>query len=91
MNISAKNITDKRYSEAYEYKAPGESFSFYDRQKFLMEKNIKISIGILLALAMSRFIPHPPNFTSLIALSFLYSSNFWLKILTSVIDQFCNY
>ena len=31
---------------------------------------IKISIGIFLALAASRFIPHPPNFTSLIALSF---------------------
>jgi hypothetical protein len=32
--------------------------------------NLKISIGILLALAASRFIPHPPNFTSLLALSF---------------------
>ena len=30
----------------------------------------KISIGIFFALAASRFIPHPPNFTSLIALSF---------------------
>ena len=35
-----------------------------------MEKYIKISIGIFLALAASRFIPHPPNFTSLLALSF---------------------
>ena len=35
-----------------------------------MERNIKISIGILFALAASRFIPHPPNFTSLFALSF---------------------
>ena len=31
---------------------------------------LKISIGIFLTLAASRFIPHPPNFTSLIALSF---------------------
>ena len=31
---------------------------------------IKASIGIFIALAASRFIPHPPNFTSLIALSF---------------------
>ena len=31
---------------------------------------IKTSIGIFLALAASRFIPHPPNFTSLMALSF---------------------
>ena len=30
----------------------------------------KISIGIFLALAASRFVPHPPNFTSLLALSF---------------------
>ena len=31
---------------------------------------LKISIGIFFLLAASRFIPHPPNFTSLIALSF---------------------
>jgi hypothetical protein len=31
---------------------------------------LKVSIGIFLALAASRFIPHPPNFTSLLALSF---------------------
>ena len=31
---------------------------------------LKISVGIFLALAASRFIPHPPNFTSLLALSF---------------------
>ena len=31
---------------------------------------IKVSISIFIALAASRFIPHPPNFTSLIALSF---------------------
>ena len=35
-----------------------------------MEKNIKISIGIFIILGFSRFIPHPPNFTSLLALSF---------------------
>ena len=31
---------------------------------------LKITFGIFLALGASRFIPHPPNFTSLIALSF---------------------
>jgi hypothetical protein len=31
---------------------------------------LKISLGIFLALAASRFIPPPPNFTSLLALSF---------------------
>lgn len=33
-------------------------------------KYLKISLGIFLALAASRFVPHPPNFTSLLALSF---------------------
>lgn len=33
-------------------------------------KYLKISFGILLVLSASRFIPHPPNFTSLLALSF---------------------
>ena len=32
--------------------------------------HIKILLGIIIALAASRFIPHPPNFTSLLALSF---------------------
>ena len=31
---------------------------------------LKISFGIIAALTASRFIPHPPNFTSLLALSF---------------------
>ena len=31
---------------------------------------LKISVGIFVALAASRFIPHPPNFTSLLTLSF---------------------
>ncbi len=31
---------------------------------------LRISLGIFLVLAASRFIPHPPNFTSLLALSF---------------------
>jgi hypothetical protein len=31
---------------------------------------LKILLGIFLVLSASRFIPHPPNFTSLIALSF---------------------
>lgn len=35
-----------------------------------MNKNLLIFLGIFASLAASRFIPHPPNFTSLIALSF---------------------
>ena len=35
-----------------------------------MKNKVFLCIGIFLSLALSRFIPHPPNFTSLIALSF---------------------
>ena len=31
---------------------------------------LKITFGVLIALSASRLIPHPPNFTSLIAISF---------------------
>jgi len=40
---------------------------------------LKIAIGIFIILSASRFIPHPPNFTSLIALSF-YIPLFFGKI-----------
>ena len=35
-----------------------------------MNNYLKISFGIILILSASRFVPHPPNFTSLIALNF---------------------
>ncbi len=34
LNFSAKNIFDKKYSEAYEYKAPGRSLNFMINNKF---------------------------------------------------------
>ena len=34
LNISAKNILDKRYSEAYEYKAPGRSINFMLKKSY---------------------------------------------------------
>jgi hypothetical protein len=33
-------------------------------------KYLKISLGIFIVLAASRFIPHPPNFTTLLGLAF---------------------
>ena len=48
---------------------------------------LKISVGIFLALAASRFIPHPPNFTSLIALSFYIPLIFGVKLIPILI--FC--
>ena len=49
---------------------------------------LKISIGIFVALAASRFVPHPPNFTSLIALSFYVPAFFGLMYLPAVIISF---
>jgi len=49
---------------------------------------LKISIGIFIALAASRFIPHPPNFTSLIALSFYVPAIFGIKFIPFVIISF---
>jgi hypothetical protein len=48
---------------------------------------LKISVGIFLAFAASRFIPHPPNFTSLIALSFYIPLIFGVKFIPILI--FC--
>ena len=49
---------------------------------------IKISLGIFFALAASRFIPHPPNFTSLIALSFYVPVFFGRKFIPIVLLSF---
>ena len=49
---------------------------------------LKVSVGIFLALAVSRFIPHPPNFTSLIALSFYIPALLGLRYLPILILSF---
>jgi len=49
---------------------------------------IKVSIGIFLALAASRFIPHPPNFTSLLALSFYVPALFGIRFIPALIISF---
>ena len=49
---------------------------------------LKISIGIFAALAASRFIPHPPNFTSLIALSFYIPVLFGIRFLPILLISF---
>ena len=46
---------------------------------------LKIAIGVLIALAASRFIPHPPNFTSLLALSFYIPVIFGIRFIPIVI------
>tara|TARA_B100000989_G_C19467022_1_gene438802 strand:- start:172 stop:672 length:501 start_codon:yes stop_codon:yes gene_type:complete len=49
---------------------------------------LKISIGIFIVLAASRFIPHPPNFTSLIAISFFIPAQFGRKYLPIILITF---
>ncbi len=51
-------------------------------------QHLKLTIGILIVLSASRFIPHPPNFTSLIALSFYVPAIFGLKFLPFVLLSF---
>ena len=48
----------------------------------------KIFLGIFVALAASRFIPHPPNFTSLIALSFYIPALMGIRYLPALIMSF---
>ena len=48
-------------------------------------KYFSITIGIFLALAASRFIPHPPNFTSLLALSFYVPALLGIKFLPALL------
>jgi len=48
----------------------------------------KVSIGIFIALSASRFIPHPPNFTSLLALSFYVPALLGVRYLPVLIVSF---
>ena len=49
---------------------------------------LRVSIGIFLALSISRFVPHPPNFTSLIALGFYVPAIFGIRYLPALILSF---
>ena len=49
---------------------------------------VKISLGIIGVLAASRFIPHPPNFTSLLALSFYVPAFLGLRYLPALLIGF---
>ena len=51
-------------------------------------KYFKISIVIFLSLAASRFIPHPPNFTSRIALSFYVPAFLGISFIPALILSF---
>ena len=49
---------------------------------------LKISIGIFIALTASRFVPHPPNFTSLLALSFYVPALLGIRYLPVLLLSF---
>ncbi len=47
-----------------------------------------VCLGIFLSLSLSRFIPHPPNFTSLLALSFYVPAILGLRYLPILLISF---
>jgi hypothetical protein len=49
---------------------------------------VYVCVGIFLSLAASRFIPHPPNFTSLLALSFYVPVLFGLRYIPVLLISF---
>ena len=49
---------------------------------------LKVSLGIFFVLAASRFVPHPPNFTSLIALSFYAPAIFGIRFVPAIVFSF---
>tara|TARA_B100000963_G_C22506360_1_gene616201 strand:+ start:411 stop:899 length:489 start_codon:yes stop_codon:yes gene_type:complete len=51
-------------------------------------RQILICAGIFLSLAASRFIPHPPNFTSLLALAFYVPVFFGVRYIVVLIISF---
>ena len=51
-------------------------------------KYFAVSTGIFFTLVMSRFIPHPPNFTSLLALAFYVPALLGIRYLPALIVSF---
>ena len=49
---------------------------------------LKVTLGIFLALGASRFIPHPPNFTSLLALAFYVPALLGVRYLPALLISF---
>ena len=49
---------------------------------------LKVFFGIFLALSVSRFVPHPPNFTSLLALSFYVPALLGMRFIPALIASF---
>jgi hypothetical protein len=49
---------------------------------------LKVAFGIFVVLAASRFIPHPPNFTSLLALSFYVPALLGARYLPALLISF---
>lgn len=45
----------------------------------------KVTLGVVILLSASRFIPHPPNFTSLLGLSFYIPAVFGIKFIPIVV------
>ena len=81
---------------SYDFKSPNKDW-VPENKDLLVKKRARnflvfilylISFGIFLILAASRFIPHPPNFTSLIALSFYVPAIMGRKFIIPLIFSF---
>ena len=49
---------------------------------------LKITLGIFFVLGASRFIPHPPNFTSLLALTFYVPALLGIRYIPALLISF---
>ena len=59
-----------------------------NRDNIFLKNYLKITFGVLLVVTASRLIPHPPNFTALIALSFYVPSILGKKYIPSLLLSF---
>ena len=84
--IGNKQITNNRFN----YKLINDIFVEINNIliMFFYMKYLKLSVGIILAISLSRFVPHPPNFTSFLALSFYVPALFGLKFIPILVLAF---
>ena len=67
------NVFDEKYETVGDYSQMDRSFNIGLKKEYtslVTLKQLSICLSIFIALSLSEFIPHPPNFTSLLALSF---------------------
>ena len=89
-SINITNLTDEIYERPDTYNQEGRKIGLSLGLNINSQsmKQLLICLGIFLSLALSRFIPHPPNFTSLLALSFYVPAILGLRYLPILLISF---